>query len=55
MNDIKKICNATNLKYLAVALMFFGPNLSDVREYGGTYMVDDVGTSGFPNFPLSCC
>ena len=41
MNDIKKICNATNLKY--------------VREYGGTYMVDDVGTSGFPDFPLSCC
>ena len=22
MNDIKKICNATNLKYLAVVLMF---------------------------------
>ena len=30
MNDIKKICNATNLKYLAIVLMFFGSHPSDV-------------------------
>ena len=46
MNDIKMISCCTYV---------FGPNLSDVREYGGTYMVDDVGTPGFPDFPLSCC
>ncbi|MFR3236316.1 MAG: hypothetical protein ACLTOX_02195 [Streptococcus thermophilus] len=51
MNDIKKICNATNLKYLAVALMFLD-QIYQMFEYGGTYMVDDVGTSGFPDFPF---
>ena len=55
MNDIKKICNATNLKYLAVALMFLDQIYQMFGSMGGTYMVDDAGTSVFPNFPLSCC
>ena len=50
MNDIKKISNATNLKYLAVALMF----LDQIYQMFGS-MVDDVGTPGIPDFPLSCC
>ena len=53
--SIKKICNATNLKYLAVAIYKFWTKSIRCLVYGGTYMVDDAGTSVFPNFPLSCC
>ena len=54
MNDIKKICNATNLKYLAVALMFLDQIYQMFGSMGAPIWLTMLGRLS-PNFPLSCC
>ena len=54
MNDIKKICNATNLKYLAVALMFLDQIYQMFGSMGAPIRLTmlDVWLSRFSSFLL---
>ena len=50
MNDIKKICNATNLKYLAVALMFLDQIYQMFGSMGAPIWLTMLGRLVFPIF-----
>lgn len=50
MNDIKKICNATNLKYLAVALMFLDQIYQMFGSMGAPIWLTMLGRLSFPIF-----
>ena len=50
MNDIKKICNATNLKYLAVALMFLDQIYQMFGSMGAPIWLTMLGRLAFPIF-----
>ncbi len=50
MNDIKKICNATNLKYLAVALMFLDQIYQMFGVWGAPIWLTMLGRLSFPIF-----
>ena len=50
MNDIKKICNATNLKYLAVVLMFLDQIYQMFGSMGAPIWLTMLGRLSFPIF-----
>ena len=50
MNDIKKLCNATNLKYLAVALMFLDQIYQMFGSMGAPIWLTMLGRLSFPIF-----
>lgn len=50
MNDIKKICNATNLKYLAIVLMFLDHIHQMFADMGAPTWLTMLGRLVFPIF-----
>ena len=50
MNDLKKISNATNLKYLAVALMFLDQIYQMFGSMGAPIWLTMLGRLSFPIF-----
>ena len=50
MNDIKKLCNATNLKYLAIVLMFLDHIHQMFEGMGAPLWLTMLGRLVFPIF-----
>ena len=48
MNDIKKLCNATNLKYLAIVLMFLDHIHQMFEGMGAPLWLTMLGRLVFP-------